>query len=478
MYCFKRCLAFILVALSVPAFASELPHSVQQMFKQAGVPQSAISIYVSEVGAKKPIVSVNADVAMNPASVMKLVTTYAGLEILGPAFSWQTILYANGKISDGVLHGDLIIKGFGDPKLNLENFWLLTHRLRKTGLKVIAGNLVLDQTHYDVPNDDPGGFDGERYRTYNIIPEALLVNYRASMIVLMPQHEGNSVRAVVDPIPDSVTLRNNLKLTKGPCVNWRNAIRVDINSPSHERKKFLVELNGSYSVQCGKKYYMLGLHDSATYTRDLFKRLWMQQGGLLHGDVVTGEVPEGLSPLKVYQSPPLSDIIRGVNKFSNNIAARQLYLTLGAVDQHKEIKFPATLDNAKLALKRWLEAKDLNFPELVIENGSGLSRIERISANHLGALLNEAFQSPVMPEFISSLPIAGTDGTLKERFTDTPVSGLAHMKTGALNDVRAIAGYMLDKSGRRMIVVIFINHNKAAQSSDAMDALLHWVHDL
>ncbi|MDH5480752.1 MAG: D-alanyl-D-alanine carboxypeptidase, partial [Nitrosomonas sp.] len=96
MYCFKRCLAFILVALSVPAFASELPHSVQQMFKQAGVPQSAISIYVSEVGAKKPIVSVNADVAMNPASVMKLVTTYAGLEILGPAFSWQTILYANG----------------------------------------------------------------------------------------------------------------------------------------------------------------------------------------------------------------------------------------------------------------------------------------------------------------------------------------------------------------------------------------------
>ncbi len=463
-------------ALPASAFSHELPLTVQQKLQQLAIPETAIGVYVQEIGKSQPIVAVNADAAMNPASVMKLLTTYAGLELLGPAYTWPTMLYANGKMMDGVLHGDLIIRGYGDPKLDLENFWLLIHRLRQTGLREIKGNLILDHSHYDIPDDDPGGFDGQPYRTYNVLPEALLVNYRTSTIHLFPQPEKNAVRVVVDPLPESLQVQNNLKLIQGACGNWQNLLTIDALPGKEDRNNFTVVLNGSFPRQCGKQSYMLSLQDSAIYTRDLFKRLWAQQGGLFHGDVMSGRTPQNLPPLKIYQSPPLADIIRGINKFSNNIAARQLYLTLGTSDGAIN-NAPATLARSDAAIRQWLAGKQLNFPELVVENGSGLSRKERISARHMGQLLLAAFNSPVMPEFISSLPVAAVDGTLKNRFTGTPVKGLAHMKTGALNDVRALAGYLLDKSGRRIIVVFFVNHGQAGQSRIVMDTLVQWIYN-
>ncbi|MDO9311726.1 MAG: D-alanyl-D-alanine carboxypeptidase/D-alanyl-D-alanine-endopeptidase [Nitrosomonas sp.] len=474
--CLYLSLLILQIALPASAFSNELPLAVKQKLLQAAIPESAIGVYVHEIGANQSIVAANADAAMNPASVMKLLTTYAGLELLGPAYTWPTMLYANGKITDGVLHGDMIIKGYGDPKLDLENFWLLIHRLRQTGLHEIQGNLILDYSHYAIPSEDPGEFDGQPYRTYNILPEALLVNYRTSTIHLFPQPEKNLVRVVIDPLPESLLVQNNLKLTQGACGDWRNSLTIDAIVDKEDKNNFTVVLNGSFSKQCGKQSYMLSLQDSAIYTRDLFKRLWAQQGGLFHGDVIVSQTPKGLSPLKIYQSPPLADIIRGINKFSNNIAARQLYLTLGAGEAVSN-NSPATLAKSDTAIRRWLADKQLSFPELVVENGSGLSRKERISARHMGQLLLAAFKSPVMPEFISSLPIAAVDGTLKNRFADTPVKGLAHMKTGALNDVRALAGYLLDKTGRRVIVVFFVNHDQAGQSRVAMDMLVQWVYN-
>lgn len=475
---FYLCLSLLILHSALPgvAFSQGLPAAVKQKLQQLAIPETATGVYVQEIGKNQPVVAVNADAAMNPASVMKLLTTYAGLELLGPAYTWPTMLYANGKIIDGVLHGDLIIKGYGDPKLDLENFWLLIHRLRQTGLHEIKGNLILDHSHYDIPADDPGEFDGQPYRTYNVLPEALLINYRTSTIHLFPEPEKNAVRAVVDPLPESLRVQNNLKLTQGKCGDWQNLLTIDVVADKEDKNNFTVALNGSFSRQCGKQSYMLSLQDSAVYTRDLFKRLWGQQGGVFHGDVMSGQTPQSLSPLKIYQSPPLADIIRGINKFSNNIAARQLYLTLGIGDVVIN-NSPATLAKSEMAIRQWLASKQLNFPELIVENGSGLSRKEQISARHMGQLLLAAFNSPVMPEFISSLPIAAVDGTLKNRFTDTPVKGLAHMKTGALNNVRALAGYLLDKSGRRVIVVFFVNHEQAGQSRAAMDTLVQWVYN-
>ncbi|MEO7559696.1 MAG: D-alanyl-D-alanine carboxypeptidase/D-alanyl-D-alanine-endopeptidase, partial [Nitrosospira sp.] len=435
--------AFLCIALAaapLPAFSHNIPVPVSQALKQAGIPQSAVGIYVQEIGAAKPLLAVNASMAMNPASVMKLVTTFAGLELLGPAYTWKTELYANGTLESGTLRGDLIIKGYGDPKLNLENFWLLTRRLRQAGLREITGDLVLDSSHFDLPNGNPAAFDGKPHRAYNVLPEALLVNYRTLALRLIPQPGSKTVRIVVDPPLPSLDLKNNLTLTNGPCNEWRDALAADIRTASNGNVHVSIALNGSYSTDCGEKTLYLSVHDTADYISGLFRQLWEEQGGVFRGKVRTGMAPEGMTPLEIHQSPPLADIVRDINKFSNNTAARQLYLALGltsaltaglttgltaglaagippgvpaggisgtihdAASGHDGP--PATLAKSEMALRRWLASKQLSFPELIIENGSGLSRNERISTGHLGALLLAAFQSPVMPEFISSLPIA------------------------------------------------------------------------
>ena len=474
---FKWVVIFAVILASFPLFvlSNNLPSQVQQALRNAEVSDSGVSIYVHEIGGAEPILAVNAEAPMNPASVMKLVTTFAGLEILGPAYTWKTEVYANGQLTEGVLHGDLVIKGYGDPKLNLENFWLLAHRLRKTGLYKITGDLILDHSHYDIPVNDPGVFDGQPYRTYNILPEALLINYRTSTLRLIPQPGTNTVQVVADPIPDSLILNNHLKLTRGSCGDWRNLLHTSVVT-NDDDGRVLVKLDGNYSINCGNQSYFLGLHDSSTYTRDLFQRLWTQLGGIFQGDVRVGHAPKSVSPIKIYESSSLIEIIRGINKFSNNIAARQLYLSLGSMDTSAPRHSSLTLEKSDKVIKQWLASMQLHFPELVIENGSGLSRVGRISASHMGQLLLAAFHSPVMPELISSMPIAAVDGTMKNRLKGSRVSGLAHLKTGSLNNVRALAGYMLDQSGRRVVVVFFVNHPNAVSSRRAMDELLEWIY--
>lgn len=488
----------ILALLSLPAFAHNLPAPVNLALKRAGIPISATGIYVHEIGSPQPRLVLNAGTGMNPASVMKLVTTFAGLELLGPAYTWKTELYVNGVLNGDTLQGDLIIKGYGDPKLNLENFWLLIRRLRQTGLREIAGDLVLDGSHFELQSSDPAAFDGKPHRSYNVLPEALLVNYRTLALRLIPQPASRTVRIIADPFLGSLDLKNSLTLVTGPCNEWRDALNTDIRPTANGNVRGLIALNGIYSSDCGEKTLYLSVHDTTDYIFSLFKQLWEEQGGAFRGKVRWGAVPEGVTPLETHQSPPLADIVRDINKFSNNTAARQLYLALGlsnapargAVGMGTDSvpnrptngtasanNSRATLEKSAREMQRWLTARRLSFPELVIENGSGLSRNERISAAHLGMLLLSAFQSPIMPEFISSLPIAAVDGTMKTRLNGSAAAGQAHIKTGLLEGVRTMGGYVLDKAGRRAVVVFFVNHPRSGNAQPAMDALLHWVYE-
>jgi serine-type D-Ala-D-Ala carboxypeptidase/endopeptidase (penicillin-binding protein 4) len=474
---FIAVIPLLFAMMALPVLSAAMPDAVRQSLIKAGIPETAIGIYVKDVHGKQPILAVNSDTALNPASVMKLLTTYAGLELLGPTYTWRTEIYALGKVDNGVLHGDLAIKGYGDPNLNLENFWLLVRKIRQMGLHKITGDLILDTSYYNVAVGDPAAFDGDRYKTYNVFPEAVLVNYLTSALYLTPQPENNRVRVVVDPASELLDIQNNLKLTRGNCGDWRNQLLVDVRKQEGNNGRATVILNGNYASQCGQNAYHLSLHESSAYVHDLFRKLWMQQGGSFQGAVRNGVVPRGVSPLRVYQSPSLAEIIRGINKFSNNVAARQLYLALGETAIPPNGMASVSLDQSNGALRRWLFTKRLSFPELVVENGSGLSRIERISAYHMGELLVAAFQSPVMPEFMSSLAIAGLDGTMRNRFRGTLVAGKAHMKTGTLNNVMAIAGYVLDHQGRRIAVVFFVNHPQAGNARSAIDALVRWVYE-
>jgi D-alanyl-D-alanine carboxypeptidase/D-alanyl-D-alanine-endopeptidase (penicillin-binding protein 4) len=230
--------------------------------------------------------------------------------------------------------------------------------------------------------------------------------------------------------------------------------------------------SGRFAASCGERERSYSVLPHAHYVLGLFRELWRELGGTFHGTVRDGAVGPDARLIGTVESPALAQVVRDMNKFSNNVMARQLYLTLGAEGAGE----PATLEKADRVIREWLAAKGLSFPEMILENGSGLSRVERISARHLGQLLLTSFRSPVMPELIASLPLAAVDGTMKKRLAEAEVAGQAHIKTGSLTGVRSIAGYLLDAQGRRWVVVSIVNHPNAGSAQAAQDALLTWLY--
>ncbi len=466
----------ILVCVIAAAFAPRgagaqmrLPQPVAQALAQAGIPEAGVAVYVHEIGAERPAVVFGAERALNPASTMKLVTTYAGLDLLGPAFVWNTEAYAGAPLVQDALNGDLILKGYGDPKLTFENFWLLLRGLRARGVREIRGDLVLDRGYFSSEDVDPSRFDDQPTRPYNTGPDALLVNFKAVTVQFVPDEETRTVRVMAEPLLPQVQLVNNLTLTDGACGDWIARLKLETQG-NHGRAR--LAFNGTYARDCGERARSFSVLDHRQYVLGLFSQLWKELGGVFVGGVRDGEVPPAGRLLSSTKSQTLAEIVRDINKFSNNVMARQLFLTLGAVGAGA----PATAEKSSRVIKQWLAGKGLSFPELVLENGSGLSRIERISAKNLGQLLVSAFRSPVMPELMASLPLVAADGTMRKRLSGAEVAGQAHIKTGSLAGVRSIAGYVLDAQGRRVVVVFIVNHANAGSAQPAQDALLKWVY--
>ncbi len=465
-----RLLAAALACWASAALADALPPPVAQALSRAGLPHSAVALYVQEVDGRRPTASFNASRPMNPASTIKLVTAFAALELLGPGYTWKTEAYLLGRLRDDVLDGDLALKGYGDPKLTIENFWLFLRALRARGLREIRGDLVLDRSHFEVADHDPAKFDSEPLRPYNVGADALLVNYKAVRFFFLPQPARQSVAVVPEPKLPQLEVRTSVRLADGPCGDWRAGLRYDLQrSGAGVRASF----SGTLPASCGERMWYLAPFPPDEYLHGVFKALWAELGGALHGGVREGQVPAGGTPFATFESPPAADLLRDMNKFSNNVMARQVFLTLSA----ETLKLPGRYDRSARTVQSWLAARNLDVPELVIENGSGLSRSDRISAEALGRVLVAAYRSPLMPEFIATLPLVAYDGTMKKRLKSDRVSGQAHIKTGSLTDVRSLAGYVLDRNGRRFAVVFLVNHPTAGASQSAQDALLRWVHE-
>jgi D-alanyl-D-alanine carboxypeptidase/D-alanyl-D-alanine-endopeptidase (penicillin-binding protein 4) len=435
----------------------QVPATVRQGLRDARVPQASVSIVVQEVGARRPALALNAEVSRNPASVMKLVTTYAALELLGPAYRWRTEVYRDGD--------DLVLKGYGDPKLNYENFWMLLRNLRGRGLREIRGDVVLDRSYFAPLALTP--IDHELFRPYNVAPDPLLVNFKSLRFVFLL--DGEKVRVFVEPNLPGLELINTLKISEGACPEGR-AFR-DLIQASFQSRPPRAAFTGPYPASCGERDLNVALHHPEDYVAGMIRTLWAEMGGSWSGRIREGVVSPNAKLLYTHESEPLSETVRDINKFSNNVMARQLYLTLAA-----ELGgVPAQPEAAARAVAQWLTFKGIDARELVLENGSGLSRLERTSAATLMALLQAAWKSPAMPEFMASLPVVAADGTMRKRLHGEAVAGNAHIKTGLLSDARAIGGYVLDRGGRRHAVVMIANHANAHQAEPAFDALLQWV---
>lgn len=470
----KHLAVLAFASLSLVAQADGLPPEVLGALRVAKIPAANVAVVVQPIDSGMPLIAHHAGQAMNPASTMKLVTTYAALDLLGPAWTWQTTAWVDALPRNGRLAGNLYLKGSGDPHFAIEDLWSLLRQLRVRGITHIAGDVVLDRTVFTVPSIDPGAFDDKPMRPYNVGPDGLLINFRAIRFTL--QADQGSPRLLMETPSEGLRIDNQLRASNGACSgNWKDLISVRL-IPENAGNR--LEFSGTYATQCGEKTLNLSPLPADAQADGLIRSLWRELGGTLGGQVRNGAIADGKQQIASHTSAPLADTVRDINKFSNNVMARQLFLTLGnaaAGDATTAGAAPANAERARQHITDWLNRRGLRFAELDMENGSGLSRQGRISAGSLGRLLLDAWNNPLMPEFVSSLPIVGIDGTMKKRLTSTEASGRAHIKTGTLDGVKAAAGYALDAQGRPYVVVFLINHPRAAAGSAAIDALLLWV---
>ncbi len=442
--------------------AQGLPAEVEAALARAKLPPEALAVVVADVeGKAAPRVLHRARAAVNPASIAKLATTFAALEILGPAFSWSTPVYIDGPVQDGVLQGNLYIKGQGDPKLVAERIWLLLRRVQGLGIRRIGGDIVLDHSSFEIPPQDAGAFDGEPLRPYNAAPDALLLNYKSVLMTFTPR--GQHAQVHVEPPLAGVELMQSVTLGRGPCADWRGALQADFASASR------IQFRGNYPAACGEREWPVAYSAPAAFATRAVAGMWQHIGGELGGQARDGRVPANLAPVFEVRSPPLAEVVRDINKYSNNVMAQQLFLTLGL-----QRKNPSTFDVSREVLSEWWRDRVGGDDTPSFGNGSGLSRDERITAQQLARLLQVAWASPLMPELMSSLPVSGIDGTMR-RGRGKGSAGLAHLKTGSLRDVSGVAGYVLGANGRRYVLVAIANHPQAGAARPAIDALIEWT---
>ncbi|HMT94126.1 D-alanyl-D-alanine carboxypeptidase/D-alanyl-D-alanine-endopeptidase [uncultured Thiothrix sp.] len=443
----------------------DLPPSVLAFMQERNISADEISVYVRDVSADGPLIQHEVEVPRNPASTMKLLTTWAALKTLGPAWTWDTEVWTRGELRDGVLHGDLVLKGYGDPFLVYESFWQLVHDLRLKGLQEITGDLIIDNSFFELPSINPAAFDGERERVYNAPPSALMFNFQATRLLFEPDMAANKVNVIAFPKP-TAALNEQLEFVSGDCTKKRHNPQVQTQIDGR------IKVSGSYIGSCGSRLETLVLSSPEEHVFNAFRDFWQMLGGKLDGRLQTGQLKTGDRQYYVHTSMPLAEQIRLINKWSNNVMTRQVMLTVGA----KMFEAPATLEKGRLAVLKVLTDQGISTQGLVIDNGSGLSRNERVSARQVGELLQAIWRDPYMPEMLNSLPLLGQDGTLARRFRRSDLAGRTRLKTGTLRDVSAIAGYMLTRSGKRMIIVMQQNGQRSAGFGHSLqNLLLEWV---
>jgi len=459
-----------------------LPANVALALTRAHIPLDAVSVFVIRTGTATPILQWNADAGMNPASTMKLLTTFAGLDLLGPDFRWKTSAYADVPPTNGTLNGNLYLRGQGDPKLIPEELVKLVTDVRRAGVDELAGNIVLDRTYFESGLSEAPPLDGDSARAYNVAPDALLYSFKTLTFTLSPGADNGSgngaVNIDVSPPLAQLQVDNQLHATRGGCGDWKTLSGANINTKTDGH--VLATFDGRYAAACGERIYNIAALTHADFIWGGFLALWQQAGGKVRFSpgqpglpgLREGKVPRQAVLLATHYGPTLTEVVHDIDKYSNNVMARQLFLTIGAEIGRK----PASVQQSTEVINRWLARQNLSMPELVLENGSGLSRVERISARNMGRLLQQADANPNGSILRDALPVVGVDGTMRNRLTRAGVAGNAEVKTGTLNDVRAIAGYVEGEGGERFVVVSMINHPNASAGQAAHDALLQWIY--
>ncbi|MEH6457126.1 MAG: D-alanyl-D-alanine carboxypeptidase/D-alanyl-D-alanine-endopeptidase, partial [Cocleimonas sp.] len=459
-------------ALAKPAYAAfrqnkqkailnSLPHGVRTKLNAAKLNTHGMSAYVKAVNSPRPLLGHQEQTSRVPASVMKLITSYAALGTLGPNYRWPLDVMTNGVVRNGTLKGDLIIKGYGSPEFNKVELRKVLQGIKRKGIRNVSGRVLFDNSYFNVGKEP--SFDGKSQSAYNAQPDALLFNERINSFQV--RAKGKRVHVSTTTPTHNLKIVNRMKKTRRGC---RPRIRVSRNGV-----QTVVTFSGRFSRRCGTRTYSRVISRPAEMIYGAMQAMWKRDvGGNLRTHFAVGRAPANAKPLLRTHSRTLAEILPTIDKDSNNVMARQVMLTIGA-----KMKGQGTQRGGAEAIGDWLVSRGLNFPELRIENGSGLSRHARISARHVGDLLMDAYRSPHRNVLMQSLAIAGVDGTMKRRLKGSRVRGRGFFKTGTLRDVRSIAGYVKAADGKTYVMAILHNDPRAkSRALAAHDKLIEWVY--
>jgi serine-type D-Ala-D-Ala carboxypeptidase/endopeptidase (penicillin-binding protein 4) len=446
------------------ATAQTLPPTIDAALRAAGLPSNSLYVWVAPAGAAQPILSIQGAVPANPASLMKLVTSAVALAQLGPSYRWPTEVAVDERPDAGRLHGNVYLTGRGDPQLTQERLWLLLRELRSRGVNQIDGDIVLDRSAFALPEVPPGSFDGEPYKPYNVQPDALLVSLKAVTLQFRPAPEARVAQVSAEPALQGWQVPSTVPLSgEAECGDWRAQLKADFSDPRGPR------FGGTLPALCGERSWPIAPPEPQHYNARAIAAMWQELGGRLKGQVLQGHRPSAALSLFSAQSASLGEVLRDMNKYSNNLIADQLLLTL-ALDAQGQ----GTWEGARSLVSQALQSRATCRPEeWVIDRGSGLSRTGRLSAQCLGRVLQWAWASPWMPELVASLPVAGEDTARRA----TAGAGRAHLKTGSLEGVAGLAGYVDGPAGQRYVLVALLNHPRAGEprSGEVLNAVLRWT---
>lgn len=422
-------------------------------------PRSSYYAIVAETG--EVIAAQNEDTPLNPASNAKLVTAYCALKNLGPAHRFQTELYSDTSITDGTIP-NLYIRGEGDPSLQNENLMEMVETLKAHGLKKIAGDVIVDASFFD--NIEYPGRKEDNERPYNARTSAASLNHNSAEIFI----EGTKKGPIVYLSPNISYFKINNRLRSGS-----RRVRVGISSRPDGATESLT-VHGQIPRLTRPISFYKSVRNPPEFFANTMKALLEENGVPVFGEAKVGRV-QGNHLLMTWQSKPLDLIVGDMNKTSNNFIAEQLTKYLGA----KKFGPPGTTAKGTSLFKDCLSKIGIDTTVLYLENGSGLSYKNRITAKDLAQVILAGIRDPkIKDSFISSLSVADVDGTMKKRRTFRELKGVLKGKTGSLNAISTLAGVVRRNDGKTVVFAILLNdfgggHYRAHRMQDSL--VLRWV---
>ncbi len=427
---------------------AELKASIDTVLSMPAMSNARVGVCVRRMSDGAELYGRDADTLLIPASNMKIVTTAAALHDLGPDYRFDTEVYGAAD-AQGVVRGDLTLRGFGDPTLVPERVWYLANRILFAGVHEVTGDIVIDDGHFEGPRMANGWEQDRSSSAYMAPTGAVSVGFNVVLVHVIPSTvNGAAARVLVDPASDYASVEGSVTTAS----RGRTYLNVDL-VPYQDRSR--ARVSGRIRLGDSPRSFWRRIDNPPVFAGEVLKATLKQVGVKVRGKVKTGSLVLGTPRVATIASTRLAEIVTDLNKNSNNFTAQQVALAVGAA----RFGAPGTWDKAQAAIEEFLEA-EVGFKRgtYLVRNASGLHDVNRLTPRQIVAVLDYMFKQPeVKPEFVSSLAVAAGSGTLSDRMRNTEAAHLLRAKTGTLSNASALSGYVTAKGGETLAFSIVVN---------------------